>query len=223
MKKIRPAALLDFALLSVLLPLMGYSLVGEAFHEAAGVVLLALIAVHVRNNRIWLKSLARGRYGAARIVRTACFAALLMAILAQAASGLLLNIHLFPFLSIEGTSYAARKVHLCAAYWCFTLMAVHAGMHLKKSISRLKKKLPPLFFRFAGMAFALAGMYGSWAFYARGVAGYMFLQNSFAFFDFDAPLLLFFADYAAVFCLFALAGHLAVHVSESQERSPSIQ
>ena len=209
MPKIRFSTAIDLAMPAVLLPLMGYSLIGEAFHEAAGAFLLLLIAMHVWGNRTWLKCLAKGHYGALRCLRTACNVALAAAILAQGVSGMLMSGHAFPFLSIGGAAADARSVHLCAAYWCFTLMAMHAGMHLKTMLYYLKKRLKSLPFSLLCTAFVLAGIYGARAFFARGFSGYMLLQNAFAFFDFDEPVIFFLADYAAIFCCLALSGHLA--------------
>ena len=50
------------AVMVVLLPvLMAYSLVGEAFHEVAGTLMLVLFLLHHWLNRAWLKGLFRGR------------------------------------------------------------------------------------------------------------------------------------------------------------------
>ena len=50
-------------------------------------------------------------------------------------------------------------------------------------------------------------VYGAYAFIRRGLPGYMSLQNSFVFFDFEEPLIFFFLDYLAVMGLFVWAGH----------------
>ena len=192
----------------LLLPLMAYSLIGEIFHEAAGTVMLGLILMHLWHNRAWLKSIAKGRHAPPRTCRTACFLAMLAAMSLQMTSGILMSGHVLSFLAVHEAASYARTVHLCSAYWCFTLMGLHAGLHAGSIAHWLKKNASSIMVRAAGAAFVITGLYGALAFARRGFAGYMFLQSSFAFFNFDEPLLFFLADYAAIFCLFMLAGHL---------------
>ncbi|MBQ9346689.1 MAG: hypothetical protein IJT94_05015 [Oscillibacter sp.] len=54
--------------MTVLLPLqMAYSLVGETYHEAEGVLLFALFITHHAMHLSWWKNLLRGRYNAYRL------------------------------------------------------------------------------------------------------------------------------------------------------------
>ncbi len=212
----------DLAMLLLLFPLMAHSRIGETFHEAAGMCLLVLVMVHLWQNRAWLKNIFKGRCSAERLLHTACFAALLAAAAAQIASGILMS-GLFDFLSMRGAAADARAVHLCAAYWCFALMAVHAGLHAGRLTGWLHKKMPCTALRMT--ALACAGAYGAFAFVSRGFHEYMLQQKAFAFLDFDEPLLFLLADHAAVFCLFALAGHAATkalantrHTAPGQEQ-----
>jgi hypothetical protein len=54
----------------------------------------------------------------------------------------------------------------------------------------------------------LISVYGVFAFFKRGIPGYLTLKTHFAFFDFDEPMVFFFADYIAVMILFVWAGYL---------------
>ena len=54
--------ILDAAMLLLLPLLMAYSLIGEAFHEVAGTLMLALFLLHHWLNRSWWKALFKGRY-----------------------------------------------------------------------------------------------------------------------------------------------------------------
>lgn len=55
----------------ILALLMACSLVGEAFHEAAGTLMLALFILHHRLNRGWWRGLFRGKYSPQRVLQAA--------------------------------------------------------------------------------------------------------------------------------------------------------
>ncbi len=198
----------DCAMPALLLPLMAYALIGEAFHEVAGMAMLGLFLLHLWQNRAWLKSIAKGRQSPARILRTLCSLTLLAAAISQAGSGIAMSGHLFPFLPTSGMAADARAVHLACGSWLFVLMAFHAGLHGRKLLPQLGRKLTGPALPAVCACLAAVALYGAEAFAARGMPGHMFLQTAFAFFDHDEQLLYLFADHAAIFLLFALAGHV---------------
>ncbi|MBP3730256.1 MAG: DUF4405 domain-containing protein [Mailhella sp.] len=159
-----------------------------------------LVLAHLWHNRGWLKNMTNGRYSLARIFRTVCFFALLAVTLAQLVSGVLISGRVFPFPAMDGISADARAAHLCTAYWCFSLMAVHAGIHLSSLAALVQKKIPAIFFCMVTLLLVIIGAYGAYAFVLRSFPDYMFLQKAFACFNFDEPLIFFLADYAAIFC-----------------------
>ena len=78
-------------LMVILLPvLMAYSLVGELFHEIAGIVMAGLFIAHNLINRRWWMSLFKGRYNPNRIFRTVINVLLVIFMILQPLSGLLM-------------------------------------------------------------------------------------------------------------------------------------
>lgn len=188
------------AAMTLLLPcLMAYSLIGETFHEIAGVAMLALFIAHHILNRGWRKGLFRGRTSPFRAFQTAVDLLLCLVMVCLPLSGILMSKRLFTFLPATDLAAGARTVHLPAAYWGFLLMSLHLGLHLDRMV---KKR--PLWLR--GTA-AAAAVYGLFAFFQRGLPEYLFLRSRFAFFDPAQSRLWFFADYLAVMVLFALVGY----------------
>ena len=59
--------ILDAAMVLLLPMLMAYSLIGEAFHEVAGTLMLALFILHHWMNRAWWKNLFKGQYSPQRV------------------------------------------------------------------------------------------------------------------------------------------------------------
>lgn len=187
----------------LLLPLlMAYSLIGEAFHEAAGTLMLVLFLLHHWFNRAWWKSLFKGRYSPQRVFQTALdLLLLLIFMIVQPLCGILMSKHLYTFLPTDGVSSVARAIHLPLSNWGFVLMSLHAGTHLGAMLPKGKKKAAVL-----GCLGAVS-LYGVYAFIKRQIPAYLFLRLPFAFFDYSEPRVFFLADYLAVIVLFALLGY----------------
>ena len=186
----------------LLLPLlMAYSLIGEAFHEVAGTLILALFILHQWLNREWWRSLFRGKYSPQRVFRTALNLLLLLFMICQPLCGILMSKHLYTFLPADGVSSVARAIHLPLANWGFVLMSLHAGTHLDTMLPKEKKAI-------ILDILAAISIYGIYAFFKRQIPAYMFLRLPFAFFDYSEARIFFFADYLSVMVLFATLGLL---------------
>lgn len=185
----------------LLLPLlMAYSLVGEAFHEVAGSLMLVLFIIHHWLNRAWWKNLFRGKYVAQRVFQTVLNFLLFLFMIFQPLCGILMSKHLYSFLPTANLSSLARAIHLPLANWGFVLMSLHAGTHLGAMLPKKKKAIVPCFL-------SAVSLYGVYAFFKRQIPDYMFLRLPFVFFDYSEPRLFFFADYLAVMILFAVLGY----------------
>ena len=193
--------ILDAAMLLLLPLLMAYSLIGEAFHEVAGTLMLVLFLLHHWFNRAWWKSLFKGRYSPQRIFQTVLNLLLLIFMIVQPLCGILMSKHVFTFLPTDGLSSVARAIHLPLANWGFVLMSLHAGTHLGVMLPKDKKKTAVL-----GCLGAVS-LYGAYAFIRRQIPAYLFLRLPFVFFDYSEPRVFFLADYLAVMILFAMLGY----------------
>lgn len=199
----------DILMLVVLLLLMGYSLIGEAFHEWAGCAMFALFLLHHGLNWNWHKNLAHGRYSRVRVLMTATNAGIFALMMAQMVSGVMLSMHIFTTWNAGTSIGTGRLIHLAVPYWLFALTAIHLGLHWGNLLKVFRHRNSSLFpgWLIWGLAVCLAG-YGGYAFQKRQFAGYMFLRNRYAFFDFSEPLIFFFLDYLAILCLFVLIGYV---------------
>ncbi len=186
----------------LLLPLlMAYSLIGEAFHEVAGTLMLALFILHHWMNRAWWKNLFKGQYSPQRVFQTALNLLLLIFMIAQPLCGILISKHLYTFLPTDGVSSVARAIHLPLANWGFVLMSLHAGTHLSAMLPKGRKKAAVL-----GCLGAVS-LYGAYAFVKRQIPAYLFLKLPFAFFDYSEPRVFFLADYLTVMILLTMLGY----------------
>lgn len=198
---------IDLVMVILLPMLMGYSLVGELWHEIIGIAMVASFAIHIFLNRKWFTSLFKGKYNAKRIRTTSLNLLLALCVLTSIVSAVFISKHIFSFLGINILSSAMRSLHLLAAYWGFVLMSLHAGTHGGAMLSKLWKNNSAAKNMVSVIAIIIA-LYGVYAFIKRGFAGYLFMQTAFVFFDYSEPFIFFYLDYLSVMILFMTVGFL---------------
>ena len=203
MKKAR--LILDILMVLALPCLMAYELIGQETHEIIGLCVAGLFILHHVFNRRWHSHLFRGKYTAYRAVLTALDVLMTVIFISQAVCGVLMAKHALPFLPHVGRRSIARVFHLLGAYWGFTLSCLHGGMHLT-GILREWKRWRTSSKAVWGVVVCSAAVYGGVALIRRSWLKYMMLREQFVFFDFDEPLVIFFADTLAILILFTLVG-----------------
>lgn len=202
---------IDFLMTVLLLLLMAYQVAGEELHEWFGAVMLVLFIIHNMLNIKWYKNLFHGKYKPVRILGTILDFAVFAAILSLGYSGIVMSRHLFAFLPINSGMAAARAMHLAGSYWGFVLMSLHLGLHWSRILGMFRKsiggkKLPALVWILRLFGLAIAG-YGAYCFIKADIFSYMFLQNEFAFFDFEKSAVAVFSEYTAMMGLWIFAGY----------------
>lgn len=194
----------DLLMTVALLLLMSYSLIGEAAHEWIGMGTFLLFTVHLILNRNWVGSLGRGRWSAYRIVQTILVLLCFLTMVGSMISGIILSNYIFVGLRIRGWSALARQAHLLCSYWGFLLMSLHLGLHWSMVLTVVRRFSKAQWLRWLGWLTAAYGVYALWK---RGLPEYLFLRTHFAFFDYEEPVLFFFADYLAIMGLFIFCGY----------------
>ena len=190
--------------------LMSYSLIGESLHEWLGIGMFALFILHHILNHKWSSRLFKGKYTPYRILQTVLVALALVSMLGSMVSGVVLSRNVLSFLLITGGQSWARTLHMLSAYWGFTFISLHLGLHWNMMMgmaSRLwKKKSAVRSWGVRTVGVLIAG-YGIYAFLKREIGRYMFLKNQFVFLDFNEPIIFFIFDYIAVMGLCVFIGH----------------
>lgn len=149
-------------------------------HEWTGIAAFVLVAAHIVVNRRRIIALFK-KHDLAACVNLAIELALLLGIVAMAASSLVLSEHAFAWLpAIPGAAWA-RSAHLCASYWMFALAFVHFGLHLQEFIGRPLRS--PAVRWVLRILFAVCLIYGAYSFVELGIWSYMTLRIQFAFMD----------------------------------------
>lgn len=202
---------IDFLMTFLLLLLMAYQVVGDILHEWFGAAMLVLFIIHNILNIKWYKNLFKGKYKPVRILGTILNFAVLAAILSLGYSGIVMSRHLFAFLPINSGMALARVMHLAGSYWGFVLMSLHLGLHWGIIIGMFRKvaggkRLPAIVWILRLFAAVIAG-YGAFCFIKADIFSYMFLQNEFAFFDFEKSAIAVFSEYIAMMGLWIFVGY----------------
>lgn len=186
-------------IMSILLVLqMLYLLVGEMYHEWAGLALVVLFIAHNVLNRRWYKVILKGRYTKKRILSTVINSACVISIIALAVSGISMARHSFDVQLLSMGK--ARILHMTAAYWGFVFISLHAGLHITATLRKAAGR------HYGKIAIVIISIIGIWAFLKERFLYYMFLIEEFVFFDFSTPLVLMIVEYMLIMCLLMLAG-----------------
>lgn len=211
---------IDCFMTGLLLALTASQLIGEVAHEWIGAGMFVLFITHHILNWKWLKNLSKGRYTAFRIFQTAIVFLLFVTMVGLMFSAIVLSRYVFDFLPIQSGRAFARTLHHLSAYWAFVLMSLHLGLHwgmiiaiVRKAVNLSPSRIRNLILRISALLIAAYGMY---AFLKHEIGSYLFMLNPYSFFDFDQPLILFFADYMAIMCLFAFIAYYIVKLMQVQ-------
>lgn len=202
---------IDMAMTLLLLFLMARQITGDSAHEWLGAGMFVLWIAHHILNRSWYSRLPKGRYTPTRIVWTIVNAALFLSMLGLMISGVILSREVFAFLPISGGVAFARSLHIVSAFWGFVLMACHLGLHWNMVLGMARRAFGPVssgpvrFLLF--MAAVFTAGYGAYALIKNQILSYLFLRSHFVFFDYEQPIVLFFAEYTAMMGLFVFLAH----------------
>ena len=209
-KQIRIKIIVDLLMTVLLMLLMAFELIGREAHEWLGVGMFAAFVIHHILNRKWTAHLLKGKYTPFRSVQTVLVFLILICMISSMVSGIVMSRYVFDFLPIQGGWGWARTLHMLAAYWDFVLMSLHLGLHWNMMMGMAGRAAgessPHRTWLLRIIGILIAG-YGVFAFIRRQIGSYMFLRIAFAFFNFEEPLILFFADYLAAMGLFVWLGH----------------
>ncbi len=192
----------DIAMTVLFLGQMGYHMMDNRMHEWTGVTLCVLFLLHHALNPGWHRGLFEGRYSASRVFLTGVDALLTLAMIAVIVSAILVSRHVFDFLGLRMRA-VGRRIHMPATMWAFLLTGLHIGLHWHIVLGKLDKPGKRAVLWLARLVLAATVAFGLWEFATRGLWMELFMLREFAFLEYGEPLVVFFASYAAVLCVWA--------------------
>lgn len=194
----------DIAMTILFIVLMAYHVTGNKLHEWLGAALFFLFILHHILNLKWYGVIFKGKYTASRVLMAAINFLLFASMVGMMISGVLLSREVFGFLNLRAGMFG-RRLHMVSTAWGFCFMAAHLGLHWGMAV-RAAKKIPTQGKWTVILARGIAVMlscYGVYTFCSRQIIERMFLLMEYAFFDYEEPAVLFFADYISILIFFA--------------------
>jgi len=201
----------------LLMVAMAYHYTGPMWHEITGTAMFVLFILHNALNYRWYKSLAKGRYDAARVLMLVANCLLVADVLLLMLSGISMSFYVFSFLPASVSIPSARSIHLIASYAGFLLISFHIGLHMRGVFGKIWNKIKLFSEKRKGLGFirilfvlsvVAVCFYGIYALKERNFWGYVSGSVMFAFFDYAELPLWFFLDYAAIMFLFVMSAFL---------------
>lgn len=188
---------LDVLMVILMIVVMSYQATGNLFHEAAGVILLALFIIHNILNRNWYKNIPKGKYSGFRNMMLIINILTLISMLAAMGTGIYLSQSIFDSLWGMREAYLIRPWHVAAGAWGMILVSFHGGMHIR--IPGEKKAL-------YGLGGILYAVFGIWAFFVLDMPNRLILRDTGMYWRYSGILLFlanafmmaFFAELAAL-------------------------
>lgn len=132
-------SIINCLMIALFLLLMAYELIGKSAHEWIGICSFLLVLIHHLVNRMWFRSITKGKYTPYRILQALVVLASTICILGSITSGVMTSRSVFSFLPIHGGHSFARILHLLSAYWGFLIASLHIGLHGNQFSMRIKK------------------------------------------------------------------------------------
>ncbi len=220
---LRRRLLLPAAMAASLLLGLAYWWLGNLAHEITGLALFVLLGWHVAFNRSWFRNLFRGPYGLKRTLVVAMHLALIVNMAVLLVTSIAISQSLFALLALPD-SVTAREVHWFSAYWAMIAVGSHIGLHWQRVLNLAQNRLaiplerPAVVIgaRIAVIALAACGVH---SFAVLGVWTRLTFGYSLDFWDFTASVTPFFAHWAAVVALPAIAVHYLVTTKRAGRRS----
>lgn len=212
---------IDFMMLVFMLMAMAYSITGNRIHEMLGVFLFVLFIVHNILNRVWYKTIFKGKYKVQRIVGIAVNLLFLVTMAVALISSVPISRDLFPFISTNH-DMLARQTHVLSAYWGFLLMAVHIGISWGRIVHAARKmtgitdenRLRTIMLRILAV---LIVVYGVQASIKGNMGSKLFIYSPFGW-GRDGSLLNFIRDHLAIMGIYICGTHYTLTFIRKQER-----
>lgn len=172
---------LDIAMYLMLSLLIGQHMTPAVFHEWAGVGLFICFVIHNILNFKWYKSLFKGKYTVMRFLQTGVNIFLIFSVLGCFASSLMISGIVFKAVRLPNIMLG-RQLHMVFSAWCFVLMSMHFGVHMRMPKALIAKAL-------FSLISLCACAYGVFQFIERKFYEELFLLVGFKWFDYEQGLI----------------------------------
>lgn len=205
-------AIVDIALLVILIMLASYIIVSNKVHEILGIVFFSLFIIHNILNYKYYKLLFKRKYTLINIINLSLIIILFILIILNMISAIFVSIDIFSFIKTNNAALG-RKLHLISTIYTFIFSSLHLGFNFNFFVILIQKKIKKnelaykIFSYFFFFLFLSLAIYGLVCFINRELYKDMFLQVEFKFFNYEENKFKLFFDYFSMVILFAFLGY----------------
>lgn len=125
----------DLVLMALFLLQMGYLYLPLAAHEALGIALFFAALAHTVRRRAWFRSLARGRWPAARVLQALGVVAAFVCMTALATSGVAMS-GILPFPGCQLGLMKRISQRRTLRFWRLGSISAHAAQKARRGVGR---------------------------------------------------------------------------------------
>lgn len=129
--------IVNFVMTILLLVIMDYRFIGNAFHEFCGIILALLFIYHNILNCHWYNVSLRKNQTTPQIIVTLINFFLLVAMMTTMITGLLISQKVMPLFFTLQSGIWFLDLHQTSGYVSFLLAAIHSGFHWKVIVGKL--------------------------------------------------------------------------------------
>lgn len=199
------------AMAAFLLLALAYWWLDNLPHELFGTAMFLLISRHVYQNRNWFRNLSKGRYGLRRTIVVAFHLALLANMIVLLATSLAISRSVLWMLRFPDAPLLS-EIHWFSAYWVTVAVGIHLGLNWTRVMAMVRSamqlsdggSLESWFLRAFALAVVVAGVT---SLPILGIWTKLTFNYSLDFWDFNASVMPFFARWASVLGLAAVASY----------------
>lgn len=202
----------DVLMIVLLIALMGCAFTGDVVHECLGMLLFALFVTHHLLNGSWYRTFMN-RWRSPRQWVPVFVTMLLFAVtISMAVSSVLVSGTLFAFIDYDGGLFA-RQFHQMSTHLGLILVAIHFGIYGKRFFPYSRRTahsqgLARNAIRLAlGLLIFAVCVYGIVSSFRHDIGDKLLMRQAYSFWN--GSRILFFADYASVFALYAAIANIA--------------
>lgn len=195
--------ILNIVMTVLLLLIMDYRFMGNAFHEIGGTILALLLILHTVLNWRWYVVFFKGRQSLRRVLMTLVNLLLVAAMVTVLVTGMLISATVFASLGIRSDNLFVHDLHQGLSYASFILAAIHLGMHWEMLMAKLKNGLH---IDSSGFGWVITSrsvslvviVYGVYASFTNHIGEKLIMQHVFAGWGEDTSLWGFLLDYIGI-------------------------
>ncbi len=178
---------------------------GIKVHEYAATAFLVAAIYHVIRNRYVFRKLFAEKYPY-YLLRDLTAVLIITAFLIMLLTGMAISVYVFDFIRSPFQGIL-RDIHLYCAVYSFVLVGIHIGLHAISLFSFIRQQLGKRAVLMVKLFLTAAAVHGFYVFITGDYLDRLLFRQTFAFFDYERPIIFSLIDTGSALVMFAALGY----------------